>query len=60
VDHSPPSIAEGKNVWSYTSTLVHLHGMVLGIEKHRGNFTFTFLRDLHECASHIMFCFQRV
>jgi len=29
-DHSPPSSAEVKNAWSYTSTLpVCLHGMVL-------------------------------
>jgi hypothetical protein len=29
-DHSPPSSAEGKNAWRYTSTLlVFLHGMVL-------------------------------
>jgi hypothetical protein len=30
-DHSPPSSAEVKNVWSYASTPpVHLHGVVLG------------------------------
>jgi hypothetical protein len=30
VDHSPPSSAEVKNVWSYTSTLpIRLHGVVL-------------------------------
>jgi hypothetical protein len=29
-DHSPPSSAEVKNVWSYTSTLpIRLHGVVL-------------------------------
>jgi hypothetical protein len=29
-DHSPPSSAEVKNVWSYTSTPpVRLHGVVL-------------------------------
>jgi hypothetical protein len=29
-DHSPPSSAEVKNVWGYTSTpLIHLNGMVL-------------------------------
>jgi hypothetical protein len=28
-DHSPPSSAEAKNVWSYISTLpIRLHGMV--------------------------------
>jgi hypothetical protein len=30
VEHSPPSRAEVKNAWSYTSTLpVRLHGVVL-------------------------------
>jgi hypothetical protein len=30
VDHSPPSSAEVKNAWSYTSTLlIHLQGVVL-------------------------------
>jgi hypothetical protein len=30
VDHSPPSSAEVKNAWSYTSTpSIYLHGMVL-------------------------------
>jgi hypothetical protein len=29
-DHSPPSSAEVKNAWSYTSTSpIHLHGVVL-------------------------------
>jgi len=28
-DHSPPSSAEVKNAWSYTSTPPILHGMVL-------------------------------
>jgi hypothetical protein len=29
-DHSPPSSAEVKNAWSYTSTLlIRLHGVVL-------------------------------
>jgi hypothetical protein len=27
-DHSPPSSAEVRNAWSYTSTPVHLKGMV--------------------------------
>jgi hypothetical protein len=36
-DHSPPSSAEVKNAWSYTSTPpIRLHGLV----KHRDNFTF--------------------
>jgi hypothetical protein len=30
-DHSPPSSAEVKNAWSYTSTTkIRLHGVVLG------------------------------
>jgi hypothetical protein len=28
-DHSPPSSAEVKSVWSYTSTPIRLHGVVL-------------------------------
>jgi hypothetical protein len=41
-DHSPPSSAEVKNAWNYTSTPpVRLHGVVLSYEKHR-DFTFTF------------------
>jgi hypothetical protein len=38
-DHSPSSNVEGKNAWSYTSTLpVCLHGMVLYKKKHRDSF----------------------
>jgi hypothetical protein len=29
VEHSPPSSAEVKNVWSYTSTPIRLHRVVL-------------------------------
>jgi hypothetical protein len=29
VDHSPPTSAEVKKMWIYTSTLIHLHGVVL-------------------------------
>jgi hypothetical protein len=41
-DHSPPSSAEVKNVWSYTFTPpLRLHGVVLSYRtKHRVNFTF--------------------
>jgi hypothetical protein len=42
---SPPSSAEVKNAWSYTSTPpLRLHGVVLSYEKkkHRDNFTFYF------------------
>jgi hypothetical protein len=28
-DHSPPSSSEFKNAWSYTSTPIRLHGVVL-------------------------------
>jgi hypothetical protein len=35
-DHSLPSSAEIKNVWSYTSIPTYLHDI------HRDNFTFTF------------------
>jgi len=28
-DHSPPSNAEVKNSWNYTSTPIRLHGMLL-------------------------------
>jgi hypothetical protein len=42
-DHSPPSSAKVKNVWSYTSTSpIRLHGVVLSWRKHRDNFTLTF------------------
>jgi hypothetical protein len=65
-DHSPPSSAEVKNAWSYTSTPQHvfivwclikqnvrLHGMVF---KHRDNFTFTFTCSMNgrdrKCIKH--------
>jgi hypothetical protein len=40
-DYSPPSSAEVKNAWSYTSALQYVF-MVWCLVKHRGNFTFTF------------------
>jgi hypothetical protein len=42
-DHSPPSRADVKNAWSYTSTYpIRFHGVVLISEKkHRDSFTFT-------------------
>jgi len=39
-DHSPPSSAQVKNVWSYTSTPQYAF-MEWCLVKHRGNFTFT-------------------
>jgi hypothetical protein len=41
-DHSHPSSAEFKNVWSYTSTPQYIF-MAWCLVKHRDNFTFTFL-----------------
>jgi hypothetical protein len=40
-DHSPPSNAEVKNAWSYTSTPQYAF-MAWCLVKHRDNFTFTF------------------
>jgi hypothetical protein len=40
-DHSPPSRAEAKNAWSYTSTPYVFKAWCL--VKHWDNFTFTFL-----------------
>jgi hypothetical protein len=41
-DHSPPSNADVKNAWSYTSAPpVRLHGVVFSFKKkHKDNFTF--------------------
>jgi hypothetical protein len=39
-DHSPPSSAEVKNAWSYTSTPQYVF-MAWCLVKHRDNFTFT-------------------
>jgi hypothetical protein len=41
-DTSPPSSAEVKNAWSYTSTPLYVF-VTWCLVKHRGNFTFTFL-----------------
>jgi hypothetical protein len=41
-DRSPPSNAEVKNAWSYTSTPQYVF-MACCLVKHRGNFTFTIL-----------------
>jgi hypothetical protein len=44
-DHSPPSSAEVKDEWSYSSTPpMRLHGIVLIKKKQRGNFTFIFMQ----------------
>jgi hypothetical protein len=60
-DHSPPSSAEVKNAWSYTSTPpIRLHSVVLSKKKHRDNFAFAFTlitfqykfpgQNMHEAA----------
>jgi hypothetical protein len=43
-DHSPPSSAEVKNTWHYTST-PHYVFMEWCLVKHRDNFTFSFIRQ---------------
>jgi hypothetical protein len=47
-DHSPPSSAEVKNAWSYTSTPQYT-SMAWCLVKHKGLFTFTFY--LMRCSS---------
>jgi hypothetical protein len=46
-DHSPPSSAEIKNAWNYTSTPQYAF-MVWCLVKHRDNFTFTFTTLLED------------
>jgi hypothetical protein len=46
-DHSPPSSAEVKNVWSYTSIPEYVF-MAWCLVKHRDNFTFY----LYYCTIH--------
>jgi hypothetical protein len=43
-DHSPPSSAEVKNVWRYTSTPPYVF-MAWCLVKQRDNFTFTILKE---------------
>jgi len=38
-------VPRSRNAWSYTPP-IRLHGVVLSYEKHRDNFTFTFLTFL--------------
>jgi hypothetical protein len=58
-DHLPPSSAEVKNVWSYTSILpIRLNGMVLSWEKHRDNFTFTLWRRNLQCVNIFLSCWE--
>jgi hypothetical protein len=57
-DHSPPSSAEVKNAWSYTSTPQYVF-MAWCLVKHRDNFTFTFnfIWLWHVSVTHrLMFC----
>jgi hypothetical protein len=48
-DHSPPTSAEVKKMWIYTSTPpLSLHGVVLNLLSTRDNFTFylTYIKDM--------------
>jgi hypothetical protein len=54
VHYSPPSSAEVKNAWSYSSTPQRI-GMVWCLIKHRGKFTFTLhLRDITRTSTVIL------
>jgi len=59
-DHSPPSSAEIKNAWSYTSTPPYVF-MVWYLVKHRDNFTFTFslLQSCINCAFQLFRLWKR-
>jgi hypothetical protein len=46
--HYPQSSGEVKNAWSFTSTPPHVF-MLWYFIKHRGNFTFSFLKNLKFC-----------
>jgi hypothetical protein len=48
-DYSPPSSAEVKNAWSYTSTPQYVF-MAWCLVKHRDNFTFTFYLYRLKCS----------
>jgi hypothetical protein len=48
---SPPSSAEVKNAWSYTSIPQHVF-MEWCLVKHRGNFTFNSMEQSPSSASH--------
>jgi hypothetical protein len=51
-DHSPPSSAEVKDAWRYTSiSSIFLHGVVLSLKKAQGQIYFTFLLKLQHVSS---------
>jgi hypothetical protein len=52
-DHTSPSSAEVKNVWSCTSTPQYFF-MALYLVKHRDNFTFTFMHQNMKLTPHIL------
>jgi hypothetical protein len=56
-DHSPPSSAEVKNAWSYTSTPQYVF-MAWCLAKHRDNFTFNFMliHQQHTCSIILCCC----
>jgi hypothetical protein len=59
-DHSPPSSAEVKNAWSYTSTPQYAF-MAWCLVKHRDNFTFTFYTYENDVRNlQILFNFLKV
>jgi hypothetical protein len=57
-DHSPPSSAEVKNVWSYTSTPQYVF-IAWCLVKHRDNFTFTCVNTF-DSVSHHIFLLEKV
>jgi hypothetical protein len=58
VDHSPPSGAEVKNAWSYTSTPQYVF-MAWWSVKYRNNFTVLYIHDHVQEKLHKLFSFQR-
>jgi hypothetical protein len=49
-DYSPPTSAEVKNAWSYTSTPQYVF-MAWCLVKHRDNFTFTYVTNFTQSES---------
>jgi hypothetical protein len=51
-DHSPPSSAEVKNTWSYTSTPTYVF-MAWCLAKHRDNFTLPYTQ--YQCLKYLVY-----
>jgi len=49
-DHSPPSSAEVKNAWSYTSTSQYAFTTWCSVKNYRDNFTFIYRAET-ECST---------